>query len=483
MQGSEKLKMFPTIIQGGMGVAVSNYRLARAVSSLGQLGVVSGTMLDTVLARRLQDGDCDGAMRRAMSKFPFQDIVSRVLNDYFIEGGKSDQTAYKPVPMHTLNSPRHLTDLTILANFIEVFLAKEGHSGIVGINYLTKIDLPTLPSLFGAMLAGVDYVLMGAGIPRAIPGILDQLSLKNAVSLRVDVEGSCAEDSYSVEFDPADYPISQLALRRPKFLAIVSSSVLAQSLSKKSSGKVDGFVVEHHTAGGHNAPPRGGVKVDENGEPIYGPKDEIDVASFKKLGLPFWLAGGYGTHAGLEKALEAGANGIQVGSLFAFCNESGIEEYIKKTVIDMVKTGNPEIFTDPLASASSYPFKVVPVETSLSQEEIYVARRRICDLGYLRQAYRNEDGTVGFRCSGEPVQTFVRKGGAEEATCGKKCLCNGLMSTVGLAQVQKDGYIEPPLVTAGKYVGEIGSIVGDDKDSYSAADVLNYIARLNSILL
>ncbi|HEY6553858.1 MAG TPA: nitronate monooxygenase, partial [Vicinamibacteria bacterium] len=46
----------PQIIQGGMGVAVSSFGLARAVSREGQLGVVSGTALDVVLARRLQSG-------------------------------------------------------------------------------------------------------------------------------------------------------------------------------------------------------------------------------------------------------------------------------------------------------------------------------------------------------------------------------------------------------------------------------------------
>ena len=35
----------PAIIQGGMGVGVSNWTLARAVSSLGQLGVVSCTVM------------------------------------------------------------------------------------------------------------------------------------------------------------------------------------------------------------------------------------------------------------------------------------------------------------------------------------------------------------------------------------------------------------------------------------------------------
>ncbi|MDE3217251.1 MAG: nitronate monooxygenase, partial [Gemmatimonadota bacterium] len=47
----------PTVIQGGMGAGVSNWMLARAVSLRGQLGVVSGTVIDTIFVRRLQDGD------------------------------------------------------------------------------------------------------------------------------------------------------------------------------------------------------------------------------------------------------------------------------------------------------------------------------------------------------------------------------------------------------------------------------------------
>jgi len=66
-----------------------------------------------------------------------------------------------------------------------VFLAKEGHDGLVGINYLEKIQLPTLPSLYGAMLANVDYVLMGAGIPRAIPGALDHLAQGEPAQLKI----------------------------------------------------------------------------------------------------------------------------------------------------------------------------------------------------------------------------------------------------------------------------------------------------------
>ena len=60
----------PLLIQGGMGVAVSNHRLARAVAMTGHLGVVSGVAIDLVLARRLQDGDPGREMRNAMARFP-----------------------------------------------------------------------------------------------------------------------------------------------------------------------------------------------------------------------------------------------------------------------------------------------------------------------------------------------------------------------------------------------------------------------------
>ena len=61
-------RSLPRVIQGGMGVAVSSWRLASAVARTGQLGLVSGTALDLVLARRLQDGDQDGAARRALGR-------------------------------------------------------------------------------------------------------------------------------------------------------------------------------------------------------------------------------------------------------------------------------------------------------------------------------------------------------------------------------------------------------------------------------
>ncbi|VAW06245.1 Enoyl-[acyl-carrier-protein] reductase [FMN], partial [hydrothermal vent metagenome] len=154
----------PLIIQGGMGAAVSDWRLARAVSVTGQLGVVSGTALDAILARRLQVGDPGGHMRRALAAFPIPEIASRIMDRYFIEGGKAPDTRFVAKPMVSHKRSRKAEELLVASNFVEVFLAKEGHPNAVGINFLEKVQVPTIPSLYGAMLAGVDYVLMGAGI-------------------------------------------------------------------------------------------------------------------------------------------------------------------------------------------------------------------------------------------------------------------------------------------------------------------------------
>ncbi|MCX6890332.1 MAG: nitronate monooxygenase, partial [Verrucomicrobia bacterium] len=307
----------PVIIQGGMGVAVSGWTLARAVSRIGQLGVVSGTALAVVLARRLQLGDPGGELRQALDQFPFPKMSARILSDYFINGGKPATAPFKLTPMPTLRSRRELVELTVVANFVEVFLAKEGHAGPVGINYLEKIQLPTLPSIYGAMLAGVDYILMGAGIPRAIPGTLDLFARGQAASLPVDVEGALPGERQTTTFDPQDFCGGVVRhLKRPLFLGIVASATLAMTLAKKASGRVDGFVVEGPTAGGHNAPPRGALQLTPQGEPLYGPRDVPELDKIRALGLPCWLAGGYGLPGKLQQALQLGAAGIQVGTPF-----------------------------------------------------------------------------------------------------------------------------------------------------------------------
>jgi len=328
--------MFPRIIQGGMGVAVSNWRLAQAVSRLGQLGVVSGTALDQVFVRRLADGDHGGHMRRGLDAFPFPEMARRIWQEHFVAGGKPKDAPYPTSQMHQRRDPRKLIELCIAANFVEVFLAREGHRNPVGINFLEKVQIPHLPSIYGAMLAGVGYVLMGAGIPLHIPGVLDAFAAGRPAEYKLAVTGAIegqGEDAM-MRFDPADYiEVALPALARPHFLAIVSSNTLAATMLRRASGRVDGFIIETHTAGGHNAPPRGKLQLTEAGEPVYGERDRVNIAELRELGVPFWLAGGYGSPEKLREAVAQGAAGVQVGTAFAFTEESGLRPDLKRALL------------------------------------------------------------------------------------------------------------------------------------------------------
>ena len=466
----------PLIIQGGMGVGVSNWVLAKAVALTGQLGVVSGTSIDTVLVRRLQDGDLGGHIRRAMNHFPMPEVVDDVLKKYFRPDGLAEGEPYTAIPMYRQVVSRVREQLTMLASFVEVWLAKEGHDGKVGVNLLTKVQMPNLATLYGAMLARVDYVLMGAGIPKEIPGALDRFAAHEAASIKFDVEGAGRDDHDVLSFDPrAHFPEQPTGIKRPFFFPIIASNSLATMLVRKSSGRVDGFIIEAPTAGGHNAPPRVSGVINERGEPQYGERDLVDLEKMKEHGLPFYLAGSAGTPEKLAEALDAGAAGVQVGTLFAYADESGISPELRATVLRQAQDDSIDVLTDGRASPTGFPFKVVQLEGTVSQLPVYQRRERVCDLGYLRQAYKRPDGRIDYRCAAEPVETYVKKGGLREDTTGRKCLCNALFATIGHAQVREHGVEEAPLITSGDELKNIRRFIGSDRAGYTAGEVIDWI--------
>ena len=464
----------PVVIQGGMGVAVSSWRLAQAVSRTGQLGVVSGTALDVVIARRLQDGDVDGAVRRALAHFPVPAMAQRIRQRYFLEGGRAPGQPYPPVPKLALRPSTAFLELSVVAYFAEVWLAKEGHDGVVGINFLEKVQMATPSAAYGAMLAGVDYVLMGAGIPSEIPRLLDRFALHEPGSLNLHVDGSTTE--YTVRLDPVELTGGGLApLHRPKFLAIVSAHVLAAYLAREDATRPDGFVIEGPRAGGHNAPPRGRLVLDDDGQPVFGPRDDADLAKVAAVGLPFWLAGGYTTAAQVRDALAEGAAGVQVGTLFALSDDSGLNVDLRQEMLTQLGAGQLEVRTDPLASPTGFPFKVASLSGTMSQADTYAERPRLCDLSYLRIPYEREPGVIGYRCPAEPVHMYVRKGGAVEDTVGRKCLCNGLMATVGFGQTRRDGYEEPPIVTLGADLVGVAKMLSEHPAGWSAVQAVEHL--------
>jgi len=473
----------PELIQGGMGVGISNWRLARSVAETGErtgrpvLGVVSGTGLAITVVLRLRKGDPD--IRRAVEAFPVPEIATEIIERYWLSTDRSVRSRIPPKPEILVNGSderkAELVKILMVANFAEVWLARHGHSGPIGINYLEKIQLPRLPEMFGAMLAGVDYVLMGAGIPNQVPGALDDLSGWTEASYKVYVTGS---ENLALSFDPKTVIPEQYRtpLTRPRFLAIVSHHALAKALALKATGEVDGFVVEGPIAGGHNAPARG-KEVSESGEPIYGERDKPDLAKIQELGKPFWLAGGYASAEKLAEAKSTGAAGIQVGSAFALCDESGMRDDIRRELRRKSYAGDIEIMANPVVSPSGFPFQVADVEGSLSDPAVYEARKRSCSLGYLVEAYTTRRGGIGFRCPAEPVKAYVKKGGDEGSTEGRVCICNAIAaaSTDG----ERSGAAsEPPIVTLGQDQSFIRSLLPSADGSYSSEDVIRSILSL-----
>lgn len=439
----------PVLIQGGMGIAVSSWQLAREVSLCGELGVVSGTALDGVLARVLQDGDVGGHRRRALAQFPSQAMAQRILDTYFIEGGRTVDEPYRPHPTLTITPSTAAIELSLVGNFSEVWLAKEGHGGEVGINMLEKVQTANASAILGAMLANVDYIIMGAGVPREIPRLLTEFAAGRTGNLTIDV--AHATTVHRASLDPVAHLGAELpTMRRPHFLAIVSLHVLADYLNRDPEIRPDGFIVEGPRAGGHSSPPRGKQVLDDAGEPLYGPRDDADLEKVARVGLPFWLAGGYATPEKVTEALAAGAAGVQTGTLFAMAAESGLKPSLRERLVTQLAAGTLMVRNDPRASPTGFPFKVAELEGTHSDEATHAKRERICDLGYLRVPVERPDKTVAYRCPSEPTHMYLRKGGDETDTLGRKCLCNALMANVGLGQLRRGGYEEQPAVTLGQ---------------------------------
>ena len=135
-----------------------------------------------------------------------------------------------------------------------------------------------------------------------------------------------------------------------------------------------------------------------------------------------------------------------------------------------IAEGSVRIRTDPRASSTGYPFKVVEIDGIAQQDD---QRERVCDLGYLRTAYRTETGQIGYRCAAEPVESYVAKGGDAADTVGRRCLCNGLTANVGHAQLRNDEH-ELPLLTSGDDMACITALL-HGRSTYTAANVVDYL--------
>lgn len=455
-----------------MGVNISGWLLARTVSLLGEQGTVSGVALQRIITRILQKGDPGGHIRRALAHFPFPSVAEEIIERYYVRNGIPKGTPFKATPVFTAHPSRLLIALTVCASYAFVWLAKENNPNPISINYLEKVAMPHPYAITGAMLAGVDFITMGAGIPLQIPELINDIAEGRTARYRIPVIGKNIT-SHTMAFEPEKFFGSPLpTMKKPGFIPIVASNLLANIfMNKLPPGSVYGFVVEEPTAGGHNAPPRKPI-VNEWGEPqpVYGKKDEVDYRAMTSLGVPFWIGGSYASPEKLEWALSVGAAGIQAGSIFALSEESGMDPDIRRRIRARGFKKTLTVKTDMRISPTGFPFKVVDLDDTIAKPEVYAARTRICNQGELVSLYERPNGTIGSRCPSEPMDKYSAKGGNIADAVGRGCLCNGLISAANLGDEE-----EPPIVTLGDDVYFLRFLMENEESSYSAAQAIQYL--------
>jgi NAD(P)H-dependent flavin oxidoreductase YrpB (nitropropane dioxygenase family) len=421
--------------------------------------------------------------------------VWEIFDKYYIDGGRAPGTPYKQVPVCRLTRienfkpgpdsfwelPREMQVLVLSANFAEVWLAKEGHDKPVGINFLRKVERPLPWALYGAILAGAAYVLVGAGSPDELPAMIERLSRHEPAPMSLKIYGVRSDSgSYYAQVRPDQLVGGNAApLPAPKFLGIVSSFALANALASSPATRPYGFVVEGSEAGGHSVAPAK-MRFDDNGQPllVYTDADKPDIAAIAGLGLPFWLAGSCGTPDRLRAARALGASGIQFGTLAALSGQSGMAPKDRERTLALLAAGKLKVVNAALTSPTGFPFKVAQVPGTVSEEAVYKARKRRCDVGLLQVNYLTPDGQLGYRCPAEPVDAFVAKGGRVQNTVGRACLCNALLSACGLPQIHSDGYVEPPIVTLGEDLESAGKLLAElppGQKTYTIGKALRYL--------
>lgn len=154
--------------------ACTQWQVARARAREGHLGVVSLVSVGQRLLESLQLGDIGGTMRWALDQCPLGEIANEIKTRYFVPSDQSHRGSSDLPAPPSLPAEPHRSSLLLVGAFAEVFLAKHGHAGRIGIAWPDQTDLDDLAVLSGAMLARVDCVLVP---PDAAPFVTQAIDL------------------------------------------------------------------------------------------------------------------------------------------------------------------------------------------------------------------------------------------------------------------------------------------------------------------
>lgn len=333
------------IIQGGMGVGVSLYPLASAVAREGGVGIISSACLDRLVSKR--------------------------------KGKKTN---------------------TYDATCEELSLSKAA-GGFTGINIMVALQRDYEASVKGALDAGADFIISGAGLPLGLPAI---------------------------------QPPRDTAL-----IPIVSSARALEIICTKWERlgyRPDAVVLEGPLAGGHLGFKLDQIDLESNRLEVLLPP--VKDAARKYGDFPVIVAGGIYTHDDIVRFLKMGADGVQMGTRFLSTEESSATEDYKAAVV-RAKEEDIIIAVKP-ASPCGLPFRII------RQSPMYVSgiqrkREPKCDKGYVLR--KDAEGKFS-KCP------------AKESNENDFCICNGLLSSAGYNTDK-----EEPLYTVGTNASRVDRIV------------------------
>lgn len=328
-----------------MGVGVSLSPLASAVAREGGLGIVSSACLDRLVSKR----------------------TGKKFNTY--------EAAYE-----------------------EVSRAKAA-GGFAGINIMAALVRDYEDSVKGALDAGADAIISGAGLPLTLP-----------------------------------------AIQPPKDTALIPivSSARALDIICKKWGKIgyrpDAVVLEGPLAGGHLGFKMDQIDVESNRlENLLPPVKDMAV---KYGDFPVIVAGGIYTHGDIVRFMEMGADGVQMGTRFLATEESSASEDYKNAVVG-AKDEDILVAHDP-GSPCGLPFRVIK-QSPMFVSALKRLRPPKCDKGYV--LLKDKEGKFSV-CP------------AKASNEHHFCICNGLLSSAGYNPDK-----EEPLYTVGTNASRIDRIV------------------------
>lgn len=322
---------FP-IIQGGMGVGVSSSDLAGAVAEYGAVGTLSSVALSSTPRYR-----------------PLLHAKIREAKEFAASHGRK-------VTEDEFEDVFHAANLEALRQEIRRARGISGGKGALFMNVMVAVNRYR-EHIVASCEEGVDAVVCGAGLPTDLPEI--------------------AKDFPDVALIP-----------------IVSSPRAAAILLKKWAkyGRMpDAFVVEDPSrAGGHLGSPTLD-KVDAEETRLESAVPElVRMLRSQGLDIPVIAAGGIVTRDDVERMLELGASGVQMGTRFLSSWESGASDAFKEAVVRAGSEDVVEYYSNAMLPARA--LRQSGVFRNLS--EVRVRVRKCVENCLTHCAYR--DGKEGY---------------------------------------------------------------------------------------